>query len=959
MNYIVRVITMLTFLILPLGISAQWNSFIINYKKDVFGRGAQTWQIRAYDENHLFCANKNGVLQYNGNDWQLYPFHNGSHVRSIHFSEKQKRVYAGGESEFGYLEPDEAGEMIYTVLSDRFNEQYSLYGGYWGVFEVDNLVYYVSDKHVVKQIGDTFTAIESEFKIDCSAVVNGILHVGTVNGIWMLVGNTWLSAPGGEMVKDKTIRSIVPFGKGYLAATAFDGLYYGNERGIEPFQTGGEEFMQQNEIFSLAASKDYIAIGSIHKGLLLYNIHTERLQYYNDQNGLQNNTVLSICFDKQDNLWVGLDNGIDYISLHPSLTNLYTSPYSKGSGYASLIHEDVLYLGTNRGLFYTEWPVRMGEDAVNPQLIPELSGQVWGLERVGDEIFCLHDKGLYRIRGNKAEVIPGLRGALICHPFESSPDLCWIGSYEGLFLLEKKDGQWNIRQSVDDIATWMKDVRFESQDVLWVRNNEDGFTRIQLEKDPLRRGKSEQFNESNGLDTLRGIYLHTVFGEIRLSSLSGIYKYEASNRKIVKDEILNGCLLPGKEYTQLVTTDSTLFALSPGMIQTVHFSDGKPVETRRFSFDPSQIEPVRAFEALITVDNSRAIIPNEFGFALLNTDLSATDTRKELFIRNVFISYPKDSLVYTDNIAGMKTLPQIPFRFNSVRFEYAIRSFGQSWPVMYRYRLLPDVLWSELTPAIVKEYGNLEEGDYTFEVEAFFPDGDQTRESYNFTIRPPWYWTIYAIIGYIFIFLFGLYLLYKVENSRIARKKRAVLQEKEEEMLLKEQAYTEDRLLKEQEIMELRNEKLMQELNHKSQEMANLMINFTRKNEILIEIKQELSRIASEMKGESSVKTKRMLLTLNNSIDSNIASDDALKRFEEQFDLVHNNFMKKVREKHGDLTTSEIKMCAYVRMGLTSKEMAPLLNISVRGVETLRYRLRKKMNLDREASLTEYLGTFS
>lgn len=133
------------------------------------------------------------------------------------------------------------------------------------------------------------------------------------------------------------------------------------------------------------------------------------------------------------------------------------------------------------------------------------------------------------------------------------------------------------------------------------------------------------------------------------------------------------------------------------------------------------------------------------------------------------------------------------------------------------------------------------------------------------------------------------------------------------------------------------------------------MMSFSRKNEILMNIKEELYKISTEIKGDSSVKARRMLIALNNSIDSNIASDDALKRFEEQFDLVHNNFIKKLKERHPDLTVGELKMCAYIKMNLASKEIAPLLNMSVRGVETLRYRLRKKIRLEREDSLTEYL----
>ena len=100
--------------------------------------------------------------------------------------------------------------------------------------------------------------------------------------------------------------------------------------------------------------------------------------------------------------------------------------------------------------------------------------------------------------------------------------------------------------------------------------------------------------------------------------------------------------------------------------------------------------------------------------------------------------------------------------------------------------------------------------------------------------------------------------------------------------------------------MQLEKEKLEHDLQHKSQEMANLMINLVRKNEILNEIKSDLYKIMSALKNDHSKEVKQMILLTNNKIDSNIQSDEVLKRIEEQFDLIHNNFMKRLQEKHPD-----------------------------------------------------------
>ena len=133
------------------------------------------------------------------------------------------------------------------------------------------------------------------------------------------------------------------------------------------------------------------------------------------------------------------------------------------------------------------------------------------------------------------------------------------------------------------------------------------------------------------------------------------------------------------------------------------------------------------------------------------------------------------------------------------------------------------------------------------------------------------------------------------------------------------------------------------------------MINFVRKNEMLTEIKSEIIKVAAMLKGEGVRESKQQLILINSKIDSNIQSDEVLKRIEEQFDLIHNNFMKRLHEKHPELSNNERMMCAYLKMNLSTKEIAPLLNLSVRGVETIRYRLRKKFGLEREDNLTDYL----
>lgn len=946
----------LLFLLIPSGTAAQWNHFVTNFPKDLFGDGAQTWQIKTYGREHFYFANSNGLLEYNGSDWTLFPMDNLTGVRSIHTSANLNRIYAGGESEFGYFEAGTNGQLIYNCLSEDFVKNNGLSGGIWGIYEVDNILYYVSDRFIVKQIGDEFTLIPSEHKIDCSAIVNNILYLGTFDGIKILVGNTLFSLPEGDLIKGKTIRGIVPFGSGFLVATARDDLFIRKDNKTEPYLTGHEQFMSRNEIFTFAISDEYLAVGTIHQGLLLLSRDDFSPQYYNEDNGLQNNTVLSICFDNRQNIWLGLDNGIDHIALDSNFSNLYTYPNSKGAGYSSLIKGDRLYLATNRGLFHTGWPVRFTEEGAAMEFYPELSGQVWELADYDGGIFCMHDKGLFILRDNRIEQIPGLRGAISLTHHETDRDKCWISTYDGFYLLQKQNGKWGIAHQVDGIRNWPKNVLFEAPDVLWVRLVNSGMERIELDTAGYRVKESRVYTKKDGLASTTNLYAFKIGGEVYFISDSGFFNLDRQTDKIVKSKKLNDTFSKGTFV--VAEQGNRLFALSKNGIQaSVINATGILQQPVTYSFTNSEIDFIRYYEALKPVNDSLIIVPNEYGFALLNTSGEDKARNNTLFIKNVHITYPKDSLIFRSNFLNHNLFPDISYTSNAIRIEYDIRSLTKNKAVRFRYRLNPDPLWSDFTTATVKEYNHLKEGGYTFEVEAFYPDGEVARTSFSFTILPPWYRSLYAGIVYLLLFLSLIRLIYLLEEKRLTRRKKKELAEKEQQIRLIEQEFAKEDLRKEQQIIELKNENLEQELKHKSQEMANLMINLSRKNEALIDIKEELNKVMSEMKGDPYIKPKRMVAALTGRIDSNIQSDDMLKRFEEQFDLVHNNFIGKLRSRHPDLTAGELKMCTYLKMDLTSKEIAPLLNLSVRGVETLRYRLRKKLELEREDNLIEYLNS--
>ena len=227
--------------------------------------------------------------------------------------------------------------------------------------------------------------------------------------------------------------------------------------------------------------------------------------------------------------------------------------------------------------------------------------------------------------------------------------------------------------------------------------------------------------------------------------------------------------------------------------------------------------------------------------------------------------------------------------------------------------------------------------------------------SFRFEVLPPWYrtWWSLALYGLVAILL----LLYAYSRQVKARKRAE--QRQKQELHRQEQAFRRESELKDEEIDSLKAENLQAELRHKSEELARTTLNIVRKNEILLDIKKEVQSIYRSIKEENLVALRRKSLRLLGQIDTNIEHDKDLETFQSSFDSVHHDFFQRLSQAYPELTVKERMLCAYIQMNLLSKEIAPLLNISVRSVELARYRLRKKLRLSEGENLAEFLQRFS
>ncbi|MDE6306168.1 MAG: transcriptional regulator, partial [Muribaculaceae bacterium] len=242
---------------------------------------------------------------------------------------------------------------------------------------------------------------------------------------------------------------------------------------------------------------------------------------------------------------------------------------------------------------------------------------------------------------------------------------------------------------------------------------------------------------------------------------------------------------------------------------------------------------------------------------------------------------------------------------------------------------------------------------YTFEVVAEMSDGSTIGDRIEFKVLPPWYRSSAFIAVYMLLVLGLIAVGYLMYRKRMIRLERAITAEGEQKLLSQQTVFEQEMQQKESEIEEMRRQKMQSELDHKSQEVVNLLLTLSRSRETMLGLKEELFRLSQAVGGNS--EARKIITLLHGKINANMESDTIMERIEKEFDIVNDGMIKKLRKTYPSLSSNEVLMCAYLRMNLSSKEIAPLLNLSLRGVETMRYRLRKKFGLDRDVSITDFI----
>ena len=965
-----RKIFFLLLLFLPIAVVSFANpveygiSEIEYFNRRQYGGATQNWSISQAENGLLYFANNDGILEYDGARWRMLEHHDSfanNLPRSVYVLDD--KVYMGATDEFGYYQADSAGVFSYHSLTDAFDVE--KLGDFWNIFQLnDQLIFQSHNGLCLYTPDEAIEIVRADSRISEAFFVNENLLVhDDEQGLMELRGRSLFKVPGGDVFKGKTIGGILALSKEVMViGTMDDGLYKWDVDGISRWNVPANDYLKSTNIFSTVKVGDDLAFGTIQSGVVVTDSDGNIKMIAGKDQGLNNNTVLDIFVDRQKNIWAGLDNGIARINYN-SAVSFIEGYFDLGTGYCMEKKADRFYLGTNQALYTItdnqfSSPVKGREDF---HLVKGTNGQVWSIfkDEETNEILAGHNLGIFRVEGEEASLItPGsVNGAWIFRKVPGREDLLMVGHYRGLLLLKKSNaGKWEYHTKVSGFSESSRFFEWDENGDLWIAHGLKGIFRLQFDETYTRVTDVKMKEDFHGIDYYEGFTMSKIDGRIVIAAGHGLFSIDSEEEDTFARDELETFFFDGSYPVRLKQDryGNVWFFVNNGVGVLRYQEDGT---YRRIDnpMVPLNNKLVNGFESVYVLDEETAFFGIEDGFGQYSANNDVNYYQPfEVHIRG-FRSRETPGMKFfvSSSSPRQEHVPAFPYKNNAFEVFFSATWFGGGEVEYSTFLEGFEDGWSGWGTIRNRQFTRLPEGEYIFKVRARNVHGVQSKPAiFSFIVNPPWFRNTTAKVIYVFLAII-LSLLILWSTGRIAEKsKEREKLRQQEKYKEKEQELRREALEKEKEMIRLRNEKLRNEMKHKEKELASSTMHILHKNDFLIKIKDELQK-ARKTDGQGILDKK--INSVIRQIDKDIDNDGHWEIFEKHLEHVHEDFLNRLNAEHNELSAREMRLAAYLRMNMTSKEIASLMNITPRAVENNRYKLRKKLDLEQGDNLVDYI----
>jgi len=888
--------------------------FVENYSKSDYQGDNQIWNVVQGNDNAMYFANNHYLLRYDGVKWEKYTLPNKTIIRSILI--EGDKIYSGSYKEFGYWYRKD-GTMHYVSITknlrlfdEKDNEEI------WKIFRYNGSLYFQSFNDVFIYNGKTIKKIKFPFLISYCFAVDKNLYVASVQkGIFKMNGKHIANPKGWDILKNTVVHAIEKYKNQTYIFTQKKGVFVVEKNGLKAWNNPLNEILKSATINVAKFIKgNKLIIGTGNRGIVILDLTTNLYKNIERQNVLMNNSILSIGFDRENDLWLGLDNGIAHVEVNSPISIFYDNSGILGSVYSVATTSNGYLIASNHGVF------EYGSGKFS--MMPNTQGQGWNIAKINDRFIIGHNDGTFSYQNGFLSRLNNVSGGWNLSK-SSINNTYFQSTYSGILVYDNPSdlSQYKI---IKGLAKPIKYVAQNRRNEIWAADNYRGLYRVLLDDD-YKTKKIENVTQQSNIKNDFGIKIFEFRKEILFLIDNTWYTYNSISNKLEKNELFNANF---KNVSDVVAIDEDHFmVLQNGILYHIYAQGNKfiwNIIQEKYYKGKLINENLRIFK-----NQNHYLFNLDDGFISLKLEYENKQNAK------IKIEAFSDNTLVANNSK---------IKFNKeLRINVISGIYGASRPNLF-YKLNNNKEFLPISDGLIV-LNNLSSGYHS--VEIYKHDGatyDKVSD-FKFKVTEPWYFSFWMVALYILIIASVLFLYYKWNKLRYIQKLKLQAEElKHQREILEMELKAENEL----NLQEYEKHILELELQTKSSEVAGKSLSIAKQSEMI----ENIQNILDSEKDFNKLKSE-----IKKAIKINEVNKHEWEIFETNLNQIHNEFIITLTKKFPNLTPKDVKLCVYLKMNLSSKEIAPMMNISFRGVELHRYRLRKKLNLTQDENLSKFLLT--
>lgn len=891
--------------------------------KTSYEAAAQNWEVDVMSNGKICFANSHGLLTFNGKKWDLHEVESAPILRAVKCDGDS--IFVGGYNTVGYLKNISGSWQFTNLLNYEIDDEI------WKIIKIQNKFFFQGFSAVYMFENGVVKTFKLKEPISYSSYSEyGILYAQS-DTIMSLFDQEKHLIPIDNRIEK--VHAIVQFSDKTLIATQSDGIFMYSDSQLTYHDGELSNLLKTARINKLYQLDDnMIAFATYQGGVILTDKNLNITRIINQDNGLPNNRVHGVAYSN-GLLWIATDNGIASISIKKNVNIYNSTPLGMGTSYDIIRYENDLYLGTNQGLYQLS---QKDANATSYRVskINVINGQVWDMFEIDSKLHCALDNGVYELHDNNLIPFSSVLGGRSFQTLNFNSNIAVQGCFSGIMIYEKLEDQWELYPEPIALQEYIvTEILQGYQRNIWVKTFQGKIFRVRLSAN----GKSAESIDELELPEKKN-YAHSFMFDIDGSPifLKGNTTYSYVGNSFAKND-----QIPFENITYVSSSfGKNVLINSKSQCSLYNLSDKTSVNLGRI--EARMLDKlVYKYENITELSDGRIGICTEDGFALISQ-------LEDLGIDSEYNPIEIEKLTYRNyqNIRQNKTFgkddnlvfPRGAKYIISVYFSAS--NFNQE--ALYSYQLIQNnkvieqgIVSENKLDIINKGYGN-------FTLSIVEKNSNKPPAKLTFEIQTPVLVSQLAITIYSIILLIICHFIILSYRKHMIKKKSLEEQKIQQEIkLIQEKREYEDRLI----LME-------KTINEREKDLTYLA---TR----VLKDKGALSSVLELLADSTEEGVENLKQRFNKSAkEFDPTSKEMLKDwelFEHNFQKGNPNFYAVLRERCPSLTDDDLRLCVYIRTGLLSKEIAPLFHITIRSLELKRYRMRKKLGLSSQASLTNFL----